>query len=59
MLYHYLPDLTDLHIVFNLFRFITFRAAGGIGDFFVDRICLRTEYDQNAKEFWDWAGSED
>lgn len=30
MLYHYLPDLTDLHIVFNLFRFITFRAAGAL-----------------------------
>ena len=30
MFYHYLPDLSDLHIVFNLFRFITFRAAGAL-----------------------------
>ncbi len=28
MLYHLLPGLSDVHIVFNLFRFITFRAAG-------------------------------
>lgn len=30
MLYHLLPQLSDLHIVFNLFRFITFRAAGAL-----------------------------
>ena len=30
MFYHYLPDLSDFHIVFNLFRFITFRAAGAL-----------------------------
>jgi phospho-N-acetylmuramoyl-pentapeptide-transferase len=30
MLYHLLPDLADVHIVFNLFRFITFRAAGAL-----------------------------
>jgi len=30
MLYHLLPGLTDVHIVFNLFRFITFRAAGAL-----------------------------
>jgi len=30
MLYHLLPPLADVHIVFNLFRFITFRAAGAL-----------------------------
>jgi phospho-N-acetylmuramoyl-pentapeptide-transferase len=30
MLYHLLPQLSDLHIVFNLFRYITFRAAGAV-----------------------------
>ena len=30
MFYHYLSDLSDFHIVFNLFRFITFRAAGAL-----------------------------
>ncbi|RMH18273.1 MAG: phospho-N-acetylmuramoyl-pentapeptide-transferase, partial [Gemmatimonadetes bacterium] len=30
MLYHLLPGLADVHIVFNLFRFITFRAAGAL-----------------------------
>jgi phospho-N-acetylmuramoyl-pentapeptide-transferase len=30
MLYHLLPDFADVHIVFNLFRFITFRAAGAL-----------------------------
>ena len=30
MLYHLLPPLADFHIVFNLFRFITFRAAGAL-----------------------------
>ena len=30
MLYHLLPGLSDVHIVFNLFRFITFRAAGAL-----------------------------
>ena len=30
MLYHLLPDLADVHIFFNLFRFITFRAAGAL-----------------------------
>lgn len=30
MLYHLLPDLTDVHIVFNLFRYQTFRAAGAV-----------------------------
>ncbi|SVC36950.1 uncharacterized protein METZ01_LOCUS289804, partial [marine metagenome] len=29
-MYHLLPGLTDVHIVFNLFRFITFRAAGAL-----------------------------
>jgi len=28
MLYHLLPQLADVHIVFNLFVYITFRAAG-------------------------------
>ncbi len=28
MFYHFLPPLVDLHIVFNLFSFITFRAVG-------------------------------
>ena len=30
MLYHLLPQFADVHIVFNLFRFITFRATGAI-----------------------------
>jgi phospho-N-acetylmuramoyl-pentapeptide-transferase len=30
MLYHFLPGLSDVHIVFNLFRYITFRAAGAV-----------------------------
>ncbi|MFQ5537091.1 MAG: phospho-N-acetylmuramoyl-pentapeptide-transferase [Gemmatimonadota bacterium] len=30
MLYHLLPPLADVHIIFNLFRYITFRAAGAI-----------------------------
>ncbi|MGK7312209.1 MAG: phospho-N-acetylmuramoyl-pentapeptide-transferase [Candidatus Longimicrobiales bacterium M2_2A_002] len=30
MLYHLLVPLSDVHIVFNLFRYITFRAAGAM-----------------------------
>lgn len=30
MLYHLLPQFSDVSIVFNLFRYITFRAAGAI-----------------------------
>jgi phospho-N-acetylmuramoyl-pentapeptide-transferase len=30
MLYHLLPGLADVHIVFNLFDYITFRAAGAL-----------------------------
>jgi len=30
MLYHLLPPLADFHIIFNLFRSITFRAAGAL-----------------------------
>ena len=30
MLYHLLPQFADVHIIFNLFRFITFRAAGAV-----------------------------
>ncbi len=30
MLYHLLPRYADVHIVFNLFRYITFRAAGAV-----------------------------
>ncbi len=30
MLYHLLPGLSDVHIVFNVFRYITFRAAGAV-----------------------------
>ena len=30
MLYHLLPDLADVYNVFNLFRYITFRAAGAL-----------------------------
>ena len=30
MLYHFLAPLADAHIVFNLFRYITFRAAGAM-----------------------------
>ncbi|TVP53549.1 MAG: phospho-N-acetylmuramoyl-pentapeptide-transferase [Gemmatimonadales bacterium] len=28
MFYHFLPGLSDLHIVFNLFNYLTFRSAG-------------------------------
>ncbi len=30
MLYHLLPELTDVHIIFNVFRYQTFRAAGAV-----------------------------
>ena len=30
MLYHLLPDLADVYNVFNVFRYITFRAAGAL-----------------------------
>ncbi len=30
MLYHLLPQFSDIHIVFNVFRYITFRAAGAV-----------------------------
>ncbi len=30
MLYHFLPQFDDVHIVFNLFRYLTFRAAGAV-----------------------------
>ncbi len=30
MLYHLLPPLADVHIVFNVFRYLTFRAAAAI-----------------------------
>ena len=30
MLYHLLPRFTDVHIVFNLFNYITFRTAGAV-----------------------------
>lgn len=30
MLYHLLPPLADVHIVFNLFRYITFRTGGAM-----------------------------
>ncbi len=30
MLYHLLPQLADVHFVFNVFRYITFRAAGAV-----------------------------
>jgi len=30
LLYHLLPQLSDFHIVFNLFRYQTFRAAGAV-----------------------------
>jgi len=30
MLYHLLPPFSDVHIVFNLFRYITFRSAGAV-----------------------------
>ncbi len=30
MLYHLLPQFSDVHILFNLFRYITFRAAGAV-----------------------------
>ena len=30
MLYHFLPGLSDVHIVFNVFRYLTFRAAGAV-----------------------------
>jgi len=30
MLYHLLPQFADVHIVFNVFRYLTFRAAGAV-----------------------------
>jgi phospho-N-acetylmuramoyl-pentapeptide-transferase len=30
MLFHLLPQFSDVHIVFNLFRYLTFRAAGAV-----------------------------
>jgi phospho-N-acetylmuramoyl-pentapeptide-transferase len=30
MFYHFLPGLSDVHIVFNLFNYITFRSAGAM-----------------------------
>jgi phospho-N-acetylmuramoyl-pentapeptide-transferase len=30
MLYHLLPQFSDVHILFNLFRYISFRAAGAL-----------------------------
>jgi phospho-N-acetylmuramoyl-pentapeptide-transferase len=30
MLYHLLPRFSDVHIVFNLFQYLTFRAAGAV-----------------------------
>jgi phospho-N-acetylmuramoyl-pentapeptide-transferase len=30
MFYHFLPRLSDVHIVFNLFNYITFRSAGAM-----------------------------
>ena len=30
MLYHFLPQFADVHIVFNLFVYLTFRAAGAL-----------------------------
>ncbi len=30
MLYHFLPQFADVHIVFNVFRYLTFRAAGAV-----------------------------
>ena len=30
MLYHVLPGLSDVHMVFNVFRYLTFRAAGAV-----------------------------
>ena len=30
MLYHFLPGFSDVHMVFNVFRYLTFRAAGAV-----------------------------
>lgn len=30
MLFHFLPQFSDVHIIFNLFRYLTFRAAGAV-----------------------------
>lgn len=30
MLYHFLPGLADVHIIFNLFNYLTFRSAGAM-----------------------------
>jgi phospho-N-acetylmuramoyl-pentapeptide-transferase len=30
MLYHFLPQFADVHIIFNLFNFLTFRSVGAI-----------------------------
>jgi hypothetical protein len=39
MLYHLLEPLFDQHIMFNLFRYITFRAAAGMGPRCSSRWC--------------------
>jgi phospho-N-acetylmuramoyl-pentapeptide-transferase len=30
MLYHFLPRFTDVHIIFNVFNYLTFRSAGAV-----------------------------
>jgi phospho-N-acetylmuramoyl-pentapeptide-transferase len=30
LLYHFLPQFSDVHILFNVFRYLTFRAAGAV-----------------------------
>ena len=30
MFYHFLPRFTDIHIIFNLFNYLTFRSAGAV-----------------------------
>ena len=30
MFYHFLPGFSDVHMVFNVFRYLTFRAAGAV-----------------------------
>ncbi len=30
MLYHILPRFTDVHIIFNVFNYLTFRSAGAV-----------------------------
>ena len=49
MLYHFLVPLSEYHIVFNLFRFQTFRAAGAVVTAF---LLARRQALRDEEPFW-------